>query len=455
MNRWAIFLGVLVILGGCLSAQAEEGDTTTVVTFNREFHNWASPHDSVFVFPPDSVHFTKITLTYLLGCPTAPGDCDPWDRLGALSVMIPTSDSTSESLELARIVTPYDITGGGGPGTCGWEFDLTDYGFLLRDSVTLRSYIETWINDSRGWLVTATFRFIEGMPEQEAYRIVRLWRKSYLVYGDPAQPTDVALGDTTVEVDAATDSLKLRVITTGHGQGNTDNAAEFSNKQHSVWVTDQQFIHQLWRSDCASNPCSPQGGTWPYNRAGWCPGASVIPWDLTPYFTPGEPLTIWYAIQDYVNFCRPTNLDCSSGVTCADCNYNYTGHTEPNYNTEGQLIFYRVPLTNAAERPHPALPDAMTLGQNFPNPFNPETTIPFVVATSGYTRLTVTDVTGRVVATLVDGLVTRGGHAVSFDGSRLSSGVYFCSLAERGTDGDAEDAAAQVNVTFNPNAGTR
>ena len=74
------------------------------------------------------------------------------------------------------------------------------------------------------------------------------------------------------------------------------------------------------------------------------------------------------------------------------------------------------------------------------------TTIPFVLTASGYTRLMVTDVTGRVVATLVDGPVARGGHAVSFDGSRLASGVYFCTLQSARIDGDAEDAAAEVKA---------
>jgi len=56
---------------------------------------------------------------------------------------------------------------------------------------------------------------------------------------------------------------------------------------------------------------------------------------------PGESTSIDYNIQPYVNYCRPTNPECQDGVTCSDCDYNYTGHTEPNYCLHTQLILYR------------------------------------------------------------------------------------------------------------------
>jgi len=65
---------------------------------------------------------------------------------------------------------------------------------------------------------------------------------------------------------------------------------------------------------------------------------------------------------------------------------------------------------------------------NFPNPFNPSTTIQFRVPSSGFVSLKVYDALGREVATLVNGRENAGSHTVMFDATHLSSGVYFYRL---------------------------
>jgi uncharacterized repeat protein (TIGR01451 family) len=74
------------------------------------------------------------------------------------------------------------------------------------------------------------------------------------------------------------------------------------------------------------------------------------------------------------------------------------------------------------------VPDQYELKQNYPNPFNPQTQITFGVPTSGDVRLAVYDVLGRQVATLVDGFKPEGRHTVTFDASRLASGMYLYRL---------------------------
>jgi hypothetical protein len=77
--------------------------------------------------------------------------------------------------------------------------------------------------------------------------------------------------------------------------------------------------------------------------------------------------------------------------------------------------------------------DRFALEQNAPNPFNPSTTIRFAVPANGNVRLTVFDVNGRIVRTLVDGNATAGNHEVVWDGLDMSgrsvaSGVYIYRL---------------------------
>jgi hypothetical protein len=71
------------------------------------------------------------------------------------------------------------------------------------------------------------------------------------------------------------------------------------------------------------------------------------------------------------------------------------------------------------------------LHQNAPNPFRGSTTINLSLPSSSHTRLTVHDVSGRTVATLVDGELTAGTHAIEWN-ANVPSGVYFCRLVAGG-----------------------
>ncbi len=73
-------------------------------------------------------------------------------------------------------------------------------------------------------------------------------------------------------------------------------------------------------------------------------------------------------------------------------------------------------------------PAAFSLGQNFPNPFNPTTVISGQWAATSVVRLSVYDILGREVAILADGQYPAGTYRFTFDGSNLASGVYFCRL---------------------------
>lgn len=71
------------------------------------------------------------------------------------------------------------------------------------------------------------------------------------------------------------------------------------------------------------------------------------------------------------------------------------------------------------------LPIVYKLHQIFPNPFNPITEIRFDLKNPGLTKLTVFDVLGRQVATLINDDLPAGYHSVRFEGTRFAAGVYF------------------------------
>ncbi len=127
-------------------------------------------------------------------------------------------------------------------------------------------------------------------------------------------------------------------------------------------------------------------------------------------------------------------LDASEGLYPS--NYNNTGSEQTTFiidapaSCEGEVmvnVWYENLCVEAEE-----LPASFSLAQNHPNPFNPATTIEFSLSEASEASLTVFDMTGREVATLANGMLERGTHAVTFDATGLASGVYFYTLRANG-----------------------
>lgn len=74
------------------------------------------------------------------------------------------------------------------------------------------------------------------------------------------------------------------------------------------------------------------------------------------------------------------------------------------------------------------IPRKVQLQPNYPNPFNPTTRITYELPRASEVQLTVYNIAGRKVATLVDGRRRAGTHAVTFDGQNLASGLYIYRL---------------------------
>lgn len=90
-------------------------------------------------------------------------------------------------------------------------------------------------------------------------------------------------------------------------------------------------------------------------------------------------------------------------------------------------------ILSPAEQVAVLTPGTFELHQNYPNPFNPSTIIRFDIPQRGVVKLEVYDVLGRRVATLVDGVVEAGRHAVEFDARNWPSGVYVYRITAKGS----------------------
>ncbi|HTY58058.1 MAG TPA: T9SS type A sorting domain-containing protein, partial [Bacteroidota bacterium] len=102
--------------------------------------------------------------------------------------------------------------------------------------------------------------------------------------------------------------------------------------------------------------------------------------------------------------------------------------TGPDYHAGSWYELDDLALTGATTVLTESRPATYSLDQNFPNPFNPSTTIRYSVAHRTHVTLNVFNMLGEKVATLVNGMQEPGSHEARFDAAGLASGAYFYRL---------------------------
>ncbi|MFK7922216.1 MAG: LamG-like jellyroll fold domain-containing protein [Bacteroidia bacterium] len=257
--------------------------------------------------------YDRILATLDVTCP--PGGCGPWDRVAKVEIQ------THEGnwVEMIRYITPYGVA-------CSHTLDVTDFMSALQGKIRFRMSCETFDN---GFEYELRLDYQPGIPTYAYSKIDPVWHQRF-DFGNPGdlQPVD----DQMVKFFPNSQAAKFKLISSGHGWGenNTNNAAEFYNTTHHVWVDGAQTFAQNNWLICNPNPdaCSPQNGTWFHNRAGFCPGA-ISPWfdfDMTPYIANGTASLGYKFDEAYVDLCHANNPNCVSGQTCPDCNDGFNPH---------------------------------------------------------------------------------------------------------------------------------
>ncbi len=192
--------------------------------------------------------------------------------------------------EIMSFVTPYGLGLDLGEEGKTWTFDVTDYAPLLKGSK--RMTIERggqWMED-----MDIKFLYIVGTPPRDIIDIQQLWKPdgAHVSYSNIL--SDRAFEPRDVMMNSTASYFKIRSTVTGHGQD-----GEFIPRDHYIDINGgtDEFLWTVWK-DCEENPIYPQGGTWIYDRAGWCPGmpSDVTEFDITPYVSSGVPANIDYGI---------------------------------------------------------------------------------------------------------------------------------------------------------------
>lgn len=117
----------------------------------------------------------------------------------------------------------------------------------------------------------------------------------------------------------------------------------------------------------------------------------------------------------------------SETATETDIIFNYY-ITSVNRNNVESVVAGPIEITPSVSIDRPQIAGDFRLNQNYPNPFNPSTSVIFEIPNTQQTTLKVYDMTGRLVATLVNDLLPAGQHQYRFDATSLASGVYVYRL---------------------------
>lgn len=226
-------------------------------------------------------------------------------------------------IEIMSFVTPYGINLNLGPEGETWTFDMTDYLpiFQGRKRMTMERGGQ-WMED-----MDIRFHFIVGTPPRDVLDIKQIWRPESRTY------TSIQRQDYFPERQYALlpdgKSYKVRMAISGHGQ-----EGEFIPRTHYVNVNggDREYSWQVWK-ECADNPIYPQGGTWVYDRAGWCPGAAtdVQHIDITDYVEAGEEVSIDYG------------LNSASGDSRYIVNGQLVTYGAPNHSVDARVVEVQEP----------------------------------------------------------------------------------------------------------------
>jgi len=151
------------------------------------------------------------------------------------------------------------------------------------------------------------------------------------------------------------------------------------------------------------------------NESGWL----IIYRSIDPIATPGigEIISIQYKSENitYTDYLSDTNLVYQYFATQTDRFWNESEPSNRVYTSSGPM------------------PDKYKIAQNYPNPFNGMTTIPFAIPDYSHVTLSITDIRGKIIATLIDQPMLPGNHTINWygkndAGSHQASGVYLIYL---------------------------
>lgn len=236
------------------------------------------------------------------------------------------------------------------------------------------------------------------------------WNNEVVIQTNTIQP-GVNIEVTNKSYDEGTRTLTATVRVTA----NTDLTGSYY--VNYVLTEDNLIYSQTGNSSCAGNP------SYVHNHV----VKSMMNGDTGELLNSGT-WTSGTTVTRQINYVVPASPQVADPNNCHLNVFVYLQGSSYSANSNVQQAM-KTPLTGTTGiSNNNATVQDYELSQNYPNPFNPSTNFTFSVPKSGEVSLKFYDMLGNEVATYVDGYLNAGSYSVEFDGSSLSSGVYFYKL---------------------------
>jgi len=141
-----------------------------------------------------------------------------------------------------------------------------------------------------------------------------------------------------------------------------------------------------------------------------------------------------FPTSSFIDFTSSMPLNNGDMIFTSSADFGVVGSEQVGFvvRTDSNLYSKSVDINNG----NTELINDFYLYQNYPNPFNPTTKITYSIPVSGNVKIKIFDMTGREIKTLINDFRNTGSYDIEFNGSNLSSGVYFYKLDATGKDGN-------------------
>ena len=197
--------------------------------------------------------------------------------------------------EIMSFVTPYGIGLNFGQNGRTWYFDVTDFAPILKGN----KRIMMTLGGQNQEQMDLEFWFVVGTPPRPVLEFNQIWQGTNRTgaAGITSINNNSRYSAVSVPTLSTGKSFKIRSTITGHGaEGEFEANGGIINHMLNINGGDTDFVWRIYQ-ECSKNPVFPQGGTWVYDREGWCPGQRSLlkEFNVSNLLSAGNPFTIDYA----------------------------------------------------------------------------------------------------------------------------------------------------------------
>lgn len=229
----------------------------------KSFKQWG-------VFPDESKEIRRIVMNLTLAYPEDRAIAH-WDYMDRVKILRKGGvNGKNINYEIGRMLTPYGSNFKEG-WNYTWSIDVSDFQAFLRDSVEIEYIHAGYESPDLGWDLTLDFDIQYGPQVADFVSVDKLWDDSFQ-YGNPKNPIEEQLAPIKINRSEKAAFGRFRIQHTGHGMDNPSGCSEFCSRWRELKFDDAIVDHRDMWKDCGNNPLYPQGGTWIFDRAYWCPG---------------------------------------------------------------------------------------------------------------------------------------------------------------------------------------